>query len=150
MKVQSKYLGEVEVSDDRIIHFESGLPAFEDKKQFVILPFGDEAPFFILQSIDEVEIAFVIVNPFDFFNEYQVKLPDSTIEMLEIEKEEDVAIFAMLTVQEPFANTTANLQAPVVINAKKQKGKQVVLSDSGYKTKHQLMPVTASSSQEGR
>lgn len=140
MKIATKYLGEVEINEDKIIHFEKGIPSFLDEKQFILLPFGEGTPLYILQSVKTPELGFVVVSPFQFFPDYQVKLTDSTIAGLEIEKEEDVALFVILTVQDPFTNTTANLQGPVVINSKKQKGKQIPLSDPNYGTKHLLMP----------
>lgn len=140
MKIQTRYLGEVEINIDKIIHFEQGIPSFLEEKKFILLPFDETTPFFILQSITTPELGFVVVSPFQFFPDYQVKLSDSTIEALEIEKEDDVAVFSILTVQEPFTETTVNLQGPVVINSVKQKGKQIALNDPNYGTKHLLMP----------
>ncbi|OIJ22367.1 flagellar assembly protein FliW [Anaerobacillus alkalidiazotrophicus] len=140
MKIQTKYLGEVEINEEKIIHFENGIPSFLDEKKFIILPFGEGTPLYILQSVTTPELGFVIVSPFDFFPDYQVKLSDSTIEALGIEAEADVTLFVILTVQDPFTNTTANLQGPVVINSKKQKGKQISLNDPNYTTKHLLIP----------
>lgn len=140
MKINTKYLGEVEVGPERFIKFENGLFAFEDIKEFALLPFDTDAPFFVLQSLEYTDLAFVLANPFHFFNDYKVKLPDSVIDALEIEKEEEVAIFVLLTVEEPFEKSTANLQAPVVINTAKQKGKQFILTDGGFQTKHYLLP----------
>ncbi|WP_100405456.1 flagellar assembly protein FliW [Bacillus solitudinis] len=136
MKIETKYTGMLKISEEQVIKFEKGIPAFEEETHYVLLPFDAETPFFVLQSIKTVEVAFIVVNPFQFVPEYQVKLPDSTIEQLAIEKEEEVATFVMLTVRDPFNETTANLQAPVIINALKQKGKQLLMSDSSYKTKH--------------
>lgn len=138
MNIETKYLGKIEISQERVITFTKGIPAFEDQTSFVLLPFEENTPFFVLQSTKNVEVAFIVVNPFQFVSTYQVKLPDSTIDLLGIEKEEDVATFVMLTVREPFAETTANLQAPIIINAVKQKGKQLLMSDSSYKTKHAI------------
>lgn len=148
MKIQTKFLGEVEVSENHIIEFKQGLPAFEEETEFIIVPFDEGTPFYILQSIKSVDVSFLVVDPFTFFHDFKVKIPDASIEMLEIEKEEDVAIFVILTIHEPFTKTTANLQAPVIINAKKQKGKQLVLPESGYHTKHYIMPQSASSKEE--
>ncbi len=142
MKIQTRYLGEVEINEEKIIHFDSGIPSFLDEKKFILLPLGEGTPFFILQSVVTPELGFVVVSPFQFFSDYQAKLSDSTIEALQIEKEENVALFVILTVQDPFNETTANLQGPVVINSKKQKGKQIALNDSNYGTKHLLMPQT--------
>ncbi len=138
--IETKYLGEVEINEEKIIYFEKGIPSFLDEKKFILLPFGQGTPLYILQSTTTPDLGFVVVSPFQFFPDYQAKLTDATIEALDIETEEDVALFVILTVQDPFTNTTANLQGPVVINSKKQKGKQISLNDQNYGTKHLLMP----------
>ncbi|WNF36581.1 flagellar assembly protein FliW [Bacillaceae bacterium IKA-2] len=142
MKIETKYLGEVEINDEKIIEFESGIPSFLDEKKFILLPFDETTPFYILQSVTTSQLGFVVVSPFQFFPDYQAKLSDATVAALQIEKEEDVALFLMLTVQEPFTLTTANLQGPVAVNSNKQKGKQIALNDPNYGTKHLLMPQT--------
>ncbi|MCL7746736.1 flagellar assembly protein FliW [Halalkalibacter alkaliphilus] len=138
MKLETKYQGQIDVNEKRFILFDKGIPAFENETSFVLLPFEEGTPFFVLQSTKTPEVAFILISPFDFVPGYQVKLPDSTLEVLEIDKAEDVATFVMLTVKEPFNDTTANLQAPVIINANKQKGKQLLMSDSSYQTKHAI------------
>ncbi len=150
MKIQTKYHGEIEIEEQSIIHFEEGIPSFEDEKKFVILPFGQDSPFLILQSVQSSTLGFVIASPFDFFNDYSVKLSDSTLEKLKINSEEHVAIFSILTVQDPFHNTTANLRGPVVINTIEQLGKQIVLNDEKYTTKHFIIKTPASISEEGK
>lgn len=150
MKIPTKYHSEIEIDEKDIIHFEEGLPSFEDEKEYVILPFGEESPFLILQSIKSSSLGFVITSPFDFFNDYAVNLSDSTIEKLKIENEEQVAIFSILTVQDPFQNTTANLRGPVVINAQEQLGKQIVLNDDKYTTKHLIVKTPAPVNEEGK
>lgn len=147
MKINTAYLGEVEINEEKIITFEQGIPSFADEKKFILLPFSEGTPFFILQSVNTRELGFVVVSPFQFFQDYQVKLSDATLDALNIETEEEVAVFVILTVKEPFTNTTANLQGPIIINSKRQLGKQVVLSESNYKTKHLLIPEAVS--QEG-
>lgn len=138
MKIQTKYHGEIEIEPSNVIHFEQGIPSFLEEKQFYILPFADEGPFFIMQSVQTAGLAFVVVSPFDFFSDYEVKLSDPVIEALQIKGQEEIVIFTTLTIQEPFQNTTTNLQGPIVINDKKKLGKQVILADSPYKTKHLL------------
>ncbi|SDH19631.1 flagellar assembly factor FliW [Alteribacillus persepolensis] len=140
MKLRTKHLGEVEVEESAIYTFEQGLPAFEEETSFVLLPFSSDDTFWMLQSMRTPKLALVIADPFVFFPDYRVELTDVVIEQLAIEKEEDVAIFSVLTLQEPFTNTTANLQAPIVLNAAEKKGKQMVGTDTAFKTKHPLFP----------
>lgn len=149
MKIQTKYHGELEIEESNIIHFQQGIPSFLDEQEFHILPFAEDGPFFIMQSAQTPGLAFVIVSPFDFFSDYSVKLPKQIVETLKIENQEDVALFVILTIQEPFQDTTANLQGPIVINNAKKLGKQVILSDSPYKTKHLLANQLSSAVKEG-
>lgn len=148
MEILTKYHGEIEINESEIIHFQQGIPSFLDEHQFYILPLAEDSPFMIMQSVQTSSLAFVIVSPFDFFKDYEVKLTDQVIDVLEIEKQEDVALFVLLTIQEPFQNTTANLQGPIVINNMKKIGKQVILSDSDYRTKHLLINQLSSTGKE--
>lgn len=150
MKLQTKYSGEMQVKKEDILQFKQGLPFFEEETEFVLLPFSDESPFMILQSITTPALAFVLVNPFDFFSDYAVKLEDSTKDQLQIDSRDEVAVFVILTLQEPFKNTTANLQGPVVINIERKLGKQVILNTTTYQTKHYLFPQEDKTGEEGK
>lgn len=141
MNIETKYHGTVQLSDMAIVSFEHGLPGFEHEKQFALLPIHD-SPFTILQSVQNKDVAFVMIEPFSHFPTYEIELDDTTCEQLKIQKENDVALYVILTVAEPFTNTTANLQAPVVINVHERIGKQVILTNTPYKTKHRLFPET--------
>ncbi|MCF6410150.1 flagellar assembly protein FliW [Pseudalkalibacillus salsuginis] len=139
MKINTKYFGEVEIEEKDIVAFDQGIPGFIDEKQFVILPFGDEdTALSILQAVKNSNLAFVITNPFLFFKDYEFNLPDNVTEQLEIKEEKEVAVFVILTVQDPFEKTTANLKAPIVLNIKNSSGKQIVLNDDQYQTRHTL------------
>ena len=47
-------------------------------------------------------------------------------------------IYTIVTLSKEFKKSTSNLLAPVVINVKEKKGKQFVLNNSPYTTKHPL------------
>ncbi|RZT21572.1 flagellar assembly factor FliW [Fictibacillus sp. BK138] len=135
--LHTKFEETIEVNESEILQFEHGLPGFEDEKQFVLLPI-EGTPFSTLQSVTTKELAFFTTNPFLFFKEYDFELIESVQEQLKIKKEADVQVQVILTIQDPLEKSTANLQAPVVINVKKKLAKQVVLSDNRYRTRHEL------------
>lgn len=135
MKIQTKFHGEQEIVKEEIIKFDHGIPGFLDEKEFYIFPLED-TPFLILQSIHTKEVAFIIADPFSLFPDYEFDLSEDVIQALKIEAEKDVAVFVILTVREPFNQTTANLQAPVIINQNKKLGKQHILNDSNYSIRH--------------
>lgn len=139
MEVKTKFHGEIKLLDEDIITFLGGIPGFQDDNQFAVLPLEGDNTFFILQSLNTTELAFVIVNPFHYFPEYDFTLEDQVVEKLNITSTEDVLVYSVLTIQEPFENTTANLQAPIIINSKKKQGKQVILNSDNYTTRHKIL-----------
>ena len=149
MKVETKYFGEIEVSEDRIIDFPQGVPGFQDQKQFVLLDLEDSPVFHVLQSVTNIKAAFIVANPYHFRKDYEFNLDDGMLEVLEIEKEEDVAVYVILSIREPFEKSTMNLQAPVVVNQTKRKGKQYIMNNSGYAIRTPVIETDASSVKEG-
>ncbi|USK49567.1 flagellar assembly protein FliW [Bacillus sp. CMF12] len=138
MNIQTKFHGEQEINKDDIIHFPSGIPGFLDEKEFYILPL-EGTDLFVLQSVKTTEVAFIVTDPFVLFPQYEFDLPEEAVEKLEIQSNKEVATFVILTVREPFQETTANLQAPLVINQTKKLGKQVILNQTPSQTKHKIM-----------
>ena len=146
MLLNTKHFGEIEIDEDKTITFQDGLLGFEGIKQYtIILNTDKDIPFHWLQAVDEPSLAFVITNPFQFKEEYAFDIQDKVIEQLEIQEQEDVAIFSIAVVPEKLENITINLRAPLVINVEKRKGRQLVLDGDGYSLKHFLFqPSTVS------
>jgi flagellar assembly factor FliW len=136
--IQTKYHGEIEINKEEILLFEKGIPGFLEDKEFIILPLSDDGVFSVMQSVVTPYVAFVVANPFQFFQGYDFQVEDSVVEELGLESEKEVVVFSILTVTDPFEKTTANLQAPIVINSSNQKAKQVILNNENYKTKHPI------------
>lgn len=122
MIIKTKYHGEIRIDEGQIISFENGLPGFNDETQFVVLPLSEDSPFLALQSVKQEHIAFIVASPFIFFKGYEFDIDHATLELLHIEDIEDVEVMAILTLEEPFENTTANLKAPIIVNKKGNEG----------------------------
>ncbi|MRG84783.1 flagellar assembly protein FliW [Salinibacillus xinjiangensis] len=140
MKIDTLYFGEMYVSDESVLTFESGIPGFKDEKKFAIFNLPDNNAFQILQSIHTKELSLVLTIPYLFYKDYEIDLDEGTIDQLEIKDPEDVSVYSILTLQDSLEKSTMNLQAPVVVNVKNNQAKQIVLNDQRYKTKHPLQP----------
>jgi len=138
MNIQTKFHGEKEINTDEIIKFSSGIPGFLDAKEFIVLPI-EGTDLYVLQSIRSQQVAFIITDPFLIFPQYEFDLTQEAIEALEIQSENEVATFVILTVKEPFQETTANLQAPVIINLNGKLGKQIILTNTSYTIRHRIV-----------
>lgn len=141
MKLNTKNFGELDIDEKKIISFPEGLPGFEEEKEFIIINNEDEEnPFCWLQSVKNPDLAFVIVDPFFVFSDYSVDLSETVQEKLKIKDEKDVAVYSIVVVPEDLKKMTANLLGPIVINVRERLGKQVILDDPRYTTKHYIFP----------
>lgn len=148
MKLDSEQFGQIDIDETQIINFPSGLLAFEDYKRFIIVDDDRNAPFKWLQSIDDKSLTFVIINPFIFKKGYEFDIPDSAIQKLKIENERDVAVYSIVVVNEDINKMTANLSGPIIINTNARLGKQLVLDDNRYSTKHLILKELQNEGQE--
>lgn len=126
---------------EKTIEFIDSIPGFLGYKDYIIILNEDEEnPFHKLQSIEEPELSFIIINPFLFKPDYDFKLPESTIEKLDIEEVKDILVYSVVTIpQEDYTKITANLLGPIIINTKNNKAKQVALNENEYTTKHYIV-----------
>lgn len=140
-RVNTVRFGEIEVEEDKIVHFENGIPAFEEEHEFLIIPYDEESPYVFLQSLSTPDLAFLMTIPFVFFPDYEFEIDDETLARLGIRDQEELLIYALLTLPGgKVGDMTANLMAPVVINTTNMQARQVVLDRSRYTTKHRLFP----------
>lgn len=144
LKIYTSRFGEIEVDEKKVVHFENGIPAFEQENEFVILPYDDESPYYFMQSVKTPDLAFLLTIPFIFFNDYTFEIDDATVKELGIKNHESVFYYTMVTIPNgSIRYMTANLLAPIVLNSETMKAKQVVLEKSNYTTKHRLFPESA-------
>ncbi|WP_061212765.1 flagellar assembly protein FliW [Syntrophomonas wolfei] len=136
MKIQSSLLGELEFDENYIIHFPQGIPAFENEKEFILLPMAEGVPFYYLQSVNNSELCLLLAQPFTFFPDYEIDVDDEDLKRLKLKDESQLAVYLILTVPDDFKKTTANLLAPLLINIENRLGMQYVSIKTNYSTRH--------------
>ncbi|MGE4271291.1 MAG: flagellar assembly protein FliW [Desulfitobacterium sp.] len=142
MIIMSTRFGELEVTEEQIIHFPYGIPGFLDEKAFVHLPHDEESPFSFLQSAHEPNLSFLLVDPFAFLKGYEFEIEDEMSKEMEISKKNPPHVFVIATVKENVRNMTVNLLAPIIINFKKRLGRQVIIEKREYSIRHKLFSDT--------
>lgn len=140
MKIESTRFGEVEVGEEQLIHFSYGIPGFPDEKTFVHMGHDEESPFSFLQSTMEVNLTFLLADPFTFINDYEFVLDDNVAKEMDLSLENPPKVFLIATVKGELADMTVNLLAPVVVNELNRTGRQVILDKPEYSIRHSLFP----------
>ncbi|HCC37629.1 MAG TPA: flagellar assembly protein FliW [Treponema sp.] len=137
MKVTTKAYGLIDVDERQKITFPQGLFGFENLKDYVLLD-AEQQPFYWLQSIDDSQVAFILINPSLFRADYEENINFGELVELEINSAENALVFSIVTIP-PAGTVTANLQGPLVINRDTKAGRQIILSDSRWTTKHDIV-----------
>lgn len=132
MNIESPRFGRLTVSPEKIIDFPRGLPGFEQLRQFTLLhPEGEEPKYFILQSLEDVEVAFHIADPSPYGFSYQINLSDEEAALLGEGEAGDFVVVVML-ISNPTGGVRANLKAPLVLNLRTRRGLQHIFSALDY------------------
>lgn len=137
--VKTTRFGEVQVKTEDVVQLPAGLIGFPELKQYVLLDHDKDSPFKWLQSLDDGAIAFVLINPLLFKPDYMVEVTEAEVADLKLDVEEDAIISVIITMPSNPQNMTANLKAPLVFNLKNRMGKQIILNNPEYTTRHNIM-----------
>ncbi|MDR2493653.1 MAG: flagellar assembly protein FliW [Spirochaetaceae bacterium] len=138
MKVATKAYGIIEVDERQKITFSQGLFGFESCKDYVLLD-AEQQPFYWLQSLDSKDVAFVLINPFQFRSDYEVDIDNEEMAEIGVSDPEKVLIFAIVTIPLAGGPMTCNLQGPLIINRDTRCGRQVVLTNPRWRIKHDVL-----------
>lgn len=138
MIIKTGRFGPITVGDDEVILIPQGILGFPEYKKYCLVDSGDETLILWLQSLENPDIAFALLEPKIFKPDYTARLSAAELRELKLENINQSAVFGILTIPEDITQMTANLKAPLVINLKEQLAKQVVLQENEYNIKHEM------------
>ena len=134
MELITKARGKITVTEDHLITIPAGLFGFEQYPKYALVD-SDYEPFLWLQSCEDPNLAFLIVDPFLICSEYETDIDDASLKKIGITKPEDIIIMTIVTVPHDGSAITANLQGPLVINKNNHECMQAILNDNRWSTK---------------
>ena len=137
MIITTTRFGEVEVHERELLFLPEGLLGFETMQRYCLLEHAPGSPFRWMQAVDDPALAFVVINPFEFFTDYDFDISDVDADLLNLDSVEDVQVFSLVTIHGTLVTT--NLVGPLVVNRRHQIGKQIVLANPRYSTRHELV-----------
>jgi flagellar assembly factor FliW len=136
--VKTGRFGQLTVGDDEKIRIPQGILGFPEYTEFCLVDPGDETLILWLQSLQDPNIAFPLLEPKIFRPEYAARLSAAELRELKLDNINQSAVFSILTIPDEVTQMTANLKAPLVINLKEQVARQVVLQENEYTIKHMM------------
>ena len=139
-QIKTTRFGDIDLEEGRLIRFPEGMIGFPNDKDFVLLEHKPGSPFMWLQSTETPELAFVVMNPHLVKNDYLEDLQPQDRDMVAGDSDQPPLVFAVVTFPagDP-RKMTINLLGPVIIDVQGKTGKQVILANSGYNTRHPVI-----------
>lgn len=132
MKAATRLFGEIEIEESKIITFEDGIIGFPDMKKFTLIfdeEKEDRPSISWLQSMDEPEIAFPVMDPLFVCETYNPSVEDELLKNLGTIKEDNLYVLVTVTVPQDIKELAVNLKAPIVINTDTRKASQIIVED---------------------
>lgn len=130
--------GTLTYADNDVIEFPWGLPGFSEHRRWLLLTLETQPGYIWLQSLDDVKVAIPTAEPSMMFEDYEPKLPAYCFVALDIKSAEDFALLGVVVVTENAEEMTMNLMAPIVVNMRARKARQVMLENSGYSVREAI------------
>ena len=127
------------LDDGVLIDFPEGLLGFPALTQYRLLEPPDGYPLKFLQSVEQEDISFVVLDIAPLKPDYTVPLSAVEAEALAIEKPEDAMVLTLVVVPKDLRQMTTNLAGPLVINARTKVGRQIALMGDQYPLRHPIL-----------
>ncbi|HKU69059.1 MAG TPA: flagellar assembly protein FliW [Candidatus Baltobacteraceae bacterium] len=132
MTIVTSRFGDVTFQETDVFEFPWGLPGFADQRRFLALSLAEQPSFVWLQSIDDPNLALPAADPWRIFQDYEPRIPAYATEALALQNPEDFTILCVVVVTKEAEEMTMNLMAPIVVNLKTRRARQVMLENSPY------------------
>jgi flagellar assembly factor FliW len=129
MEVNSQF-GKQQIDPDTLITLPSGMLGFTALTRYKLFHEAGKPTVFWLQSVDDQEVRFPVIDPDHLNVAYELSLSDEELALLQLDDLADAAILVTLARgAEPDAPLHANFMAPIIINTNRRIGLQKSLNE---------------------
>ena len=132
MKANTRIFGEIEIQDDKIIRFDNGIIGFPELKEFTLIfdsEKEDKTSISWLQSLNEPELAFPVIDPLTVYPDYNPSIEDELLKPLGELTPDNLFVLVTVTVPADIQEIAVNLKAPIVINTDTKKANQLIVDN---------------------
>lgn len=142
MTITTKLFGEIEVDENKMITFTSGIIGFPDLTDFLLIHESETAGGIRwMQSIQEPAFAIPVIDPLVVMENYNPNVEDEFIKPLNIKDEDDMLVLVTITVPSDIKEMTVNLRAPIIICGSSRKANQIIVEQDEYLVKFPIYEI---------
>lgn len=143
MKINTKVFGEIEIADEKIIRFPSGIIGFPELVDFALVHDQEKGIGSIhwLQSVQEPGFAMPVMDPLLVKPDYNPEVDDELLKGLGELHPEEMLVMVTVSVPGDLTKMSVNLRGPIIINAAEKKACQVIIEGEEYAVKYPIYDI---------
>ncbi len=127
------------MEERQLLTFPMGLYGFESYRNFALLD-SHTPPFYWLQSVEDRDVAFIVINPYMVVPEYVLDISEDDLATIGNPAPEELLVFAIVTIPAEQRDISCNLQGPIIIHREERLGRQSISLEQRWEIKHYLLP----------
>ena len=142
MKINTKVFGEIEIADEKIIHFPSGIIGFPEMTDFALVHDEEKGGGAIhwRQSVQEPAFAMPVMDPLLVRPDYNPEIDDELLKSIGELIPEEMLVLVTVTVPGDLTKMSVNLRG-IIINAAEKKACQVIIDGEDYAVKYPIYDI---------
>ena len=144
MRIQTKIFGEIDIDEEKILHFTNGIIGFPDLKDFALMydaEKGEKSNIRWLQSLQEPAFAMPVLDPLAVKPDYNPEVEDELLKPIGELNPDEMLVLVTLTVPKDITKMSVNLCAPIVILTESRKACQIIVDNEKYPVKYMIYDV---------
>ncbi len=152
MVINTRVFGEIDIAEDKILHFPSGIIGFPDMTEFALVHDSEKQSVSVvrwLQSMQEPAFAMPVVDPLAIKEDYNPEIEDELLKAIGEWNPDSVLVLVTMTVPKDITKMTVNLQAPIIINVDERKACQVIVDTDKYPVRFPIYDIMNELKKEG-
>ena len=144
MRIETKIFGEIDIDEEKILHFTNGIIGFPDLKDFALMydaEKGEKSNIRWLQSLQEPAFAMPVLDPLSVKPDYNPEVEDELLKPIGELNPDEMLVLVTLTVPKDITKMSVNLCAPIVIHTESRKACQIIVDNEKYPVKYMIYDV---------
>lgn len=141
MEIETSRFGKIPVQEEKVITFPKGILGFARNKKYLLFRHSEGSPFYWLQSVEDGNLAFVVMNPQLVKPDYSIDVEEGLLKELDVEESTDLEVVCIVTIPRGEPNKmTINLLGPIIINSQNRYAAQIVCDKEKFSLHYPVIP----------
>lgn len=152
MKINTRIFGEVDIDDEKLIHFPKGIVGFPDLTEFALIhdeEEGENAGIRWMQSMQEPAFAMPVISPLTVCADYNPEVEDELLHPVGELDEDNMLVLTTITIPHDLEKMSVNLKAPFIINSNTRTAVQIIIDGDRYQVKFPVYDILQQAKKAG-